>query len=406
MPDRAGLARQHLAKPTSPQPLHFLLLYALASAGGAIAYVPFLTILLPVRIAAMAGSGADVVWLSAIAFCGAIAASLGYIAFGTLSDVTGNRRGWTALGLLLSCGLLLAMQTAATFEGMVALVALWQLALNLMLAPLAAWAADCVPDSQKGVLGGLLAFAPGIGALIGALVTLPGVASPDGRLVLVSLVVAGCVLPVLLLGAPRLHGEPASPAAPASPAPLDRKGAAPRMWIARLLVQIAEAALFSFLLLWFRAIDPAVNEHDTARVFTAVLVISAPLALLIGRAADLQGRPLAPLISCTLIAPVGLIGMALANTLALGIASYAVFGISTSIFLALHSAQTLRTLSDSNRRGRDLGLFNLTNTMPSLVMPWFTLTLVPTFGFSGLFVLFAGLAALAALLLGTLGRES
>jgi MFS family permease len=91
--------------------------------------------------------------------------------------------------------------------------------------------------------------------------------------------------------------------------------------------------------------------------------------------------------------------MALAQSVTAGIASYAVFGFSTSIFLALHSAQTLRTLPDSNRRGRDLGLFNLTNTMPSLVMPWFTLALVPWFGFSGLFLLFAALALLAALLL-------
>lgn len=359
----------------------------------------------------MAGGGADVVWLSAIAFCGAIAASLGHIAFGYLSDVTGNRRGWAGLGLMLSCGLLPAMQTATTFEGMAALVLVWQLMLNLMLAPLAAWAADCVPNSQKGLLGGLLAFAPGIGALIGALVTLPGVASPYGRLVLVALIVAGCVLPVLLLGAshsdaPSPNTAPAPSPGFASTEPLDRNDAAPRMWAARLLVQVAEAALFSFLLLWFRAIDPAIDEHDTARVFTAVLVASAPLALLIGRTADQRARPLAPLIICTLIAPVGLVGMALAQTLPLAIASYGVFGVSTSIFLALHSAQTLRTLPNSLRRGRDLGLFNLTNTMPSLVMPWFALALVPAFGFSGLFVLFAGLAALAALLLSTLGREN
>jgi hypothetical protein len=38
-------------------------------------------------------------------------------------------------------------------------------------------------------------------------------------------------------------------------------------------------------------------------------------------------------------------------------------------------------------------------------MPWFTIALVPYFGFSGLFLLFAGLAMLAALLLATFGRE-
>lgn len=398
--------------------MRFLLLYALAWAGGSIAYIPFLTILLPVRVATMtaagagmrAGVGADVVWLSTIAFCGAIAASLGHIGFGYLSDVTGNRRGWAGLGLLLSCGLLLVVHTATTLPGVVALVVVWQLGLNMMLAPLSAWAADCVPNSQKGLLGGLLAFAPGLGALAGAFVTIPGMASPDDRLVLVALFEAGAVLPVLLLGAPHGTSTAGSPATatqdtPSRDAPLDRKGAARRMWLARLLVQVAEAALFSFLYLWFRSIDPAIGDHLTARIFSVVLVLSAPVALLTGRWGDRRGRPLTPLIVCTLVAPLGLVGMALAKTLPAAVAAYAVFGFSTSIFLALHSAQTLRTLPDPRRRGRDLGLFNLTNTMPSLVMPWFTLALVPYFGFTGLFLLFAVLALLAALLLAAFGRE-
>ncbi|MFK9227165.1 hypothetical protein ACJEJD_24835, partial [Escherichia coli] len=59
----------------------------------------------------------------------------------------------------------------------------------------------------------------------------------------------------------------------------------------------------------------------------------------------------------------------------------------------------LRVLPRSDRRGRDLGLFNLTNTVPSLIMPWLTLALVPHFGFSGLFLFLSGLALLAGMLL-------
>lgn len=398
--------RQAAPSPETREQRRFLLLFALAWAGGSIAYVPFLSILLPVRVSAMAGSGPDVVWLSTIAFFGAIAASVGHIGFGYLSDVTRNRRSWIAAGLVLSCILLLAMRQTTNLPQLVGLVLLWQLGLNMMLAPLSAWAADSVPNSEKGLLGGLLAFAPGLGALTGACVTIQGVASADGRLLLVAITVAVCVLPVLLIGAPGKADAPAGNAEPPDPPQaLDRKGAALRMWLARLLVQVAEAALFSFLYLWFRSIEPAIGDHLTARTFSVVLVLSAPAALLTGQWADRNGRPLAPLIICTLIAPVGLVGMALSQTLTLAIASYAVFGFSTSIFLALHSAQTLRTLPNGNRRGRDLGLFNLTNTMPSLVMPWFALALVPYFGFSGLFLLFAALALLAALVLASLGAS-
>lgn len=91
--------------------------------------------------------------------------------------------------------------------------------------------------------------------------------------------------------------------------------------------------------------------------------------------------------------------MALANELILAILGYIVFGLASSIFLALHSSQTLRVLLNPERRGRDLGIFNLTNTMPSLIMPWLTLALVPLYGFSALFVVLALLAAVAVLLL-------
>ncbi|MBX9884850.1 MAG: hypothetical protein K2X68_07740, partial [Novosphingobium sp.] len=201
MSDRPGASggpalRQPLShEPPGHQPLAFLVLYALAWAGGSIAYVPFLTILLPVRVAALGPGEQAITWLSAIAFCGAISASLGHILFGWLSDVTATRRPWAALGLALSCTLLLAVPAAHSLRDLIALVVLWQLGLNMMLAPLAAWGADCVPDHQKGLLGGLLAFAPGLGAMAGALITIPGLASADGRLVIVALSVAVAVLP-------------------------------------------------------------------------------------------------------------------------------------------------------------------------------------------------------------------
>jgi Na+/melibiose symporter-like transporter len=52
-----------------------------------------------------------------------------------------------------------------------------------------------------------------------------------------------------------------------------------------------------------------------------------------------------------------------------------------------------------------LGIFNLTNTVPSLIMPWLTLALVPTYGFGSLFLLLAVLALIACLLLATMPRQ-
>ena len=152
------------------QPRWFLLLYALASAGGAVAFVPLLTVLLPQRIAELQG-GEDVAVLAQVTFFGAVVASVANIAVGTLSDRSRVRRPWILAGLVLSSGLLIAVGAARSASELVLLVMAWQVGLNLMLSPLMAWAGDCFPDRQKGVLGGALALSPALGALAGSLVT-------------------------------------------------------------------------------------------------------------------------------------------------------------------------------------------------------------------------------------------
>ena len=79
------------------QATRFLLLYALAVAGGSIAYIPFLTILLPVRIEEIAGGDA-VGALAYATFAGAVAASLANIAFGWADTATtlATARRWPA----------------------------------------------------------------------------------------------------------------------------------------------------------------------------------------------------------------------------------------------------------------------------------------------------------------------
>jgi MFS family permease len=390
------------AAPPRRQSVRFLLLYALAAAGGAIAYVPFLTLLLPARMAELAGAD-DVRWLGYLTFFGALAASAGGLLFGWLSDRTHSRRPWVLAGLILTVALLLAVPHAHDVATLLALLLAWQLALNMILGPLSAWAGDAVPDAQKGLLGGLLAFSPALGAWSGALVTLPGLVSMEQRVTAIALLVAAAILPALLFGRPRAFPELMA-VEPRPERPVARP--AVRMWLARLLIQIAEAALFAYLYFWFRSIDPAMGDHEKARIFSLALTIAVPVALLAGRWADRHGRPFVPLAAAAVLTCAGLIGMALAADPASAKAAYLLFGIATTAFLSLHSGQTLRVLPRADRRGRDLGIFNLTNTIPSLIMPWLTISLVPGFGFDALFLLLAALAAAAVLLLATMPRTA
>ena len=161
---------------------------------------------------------------------------------------------------------------------------------------------------------------------------------------------------------------------------------------------------FAFLLFWFIAIDETTTDNDTATIFSLVLGISVPLAMVVGRWSDRSQRPILPLVLGSGVGSLGLLIMAFSDSMAVAVVGYVVFGLSTSIFLALHSSQTLRVLPRPRTRGRDLGLFNLTNTVPSLIMPWLTLALVPVFGFAALFMLLAALCMIACVLLITLPR--
>ena len=392
-------------EPEERQPARFILLYALAVAGGAVSYVPFLSLLLPVRVAAIAG-GETISVLAAIAFFGAIVASLGNIAFGWASDLTGNRVPWIVSGLLLSSSLLLAIPAAETAFDLVVLIAFWQLALNMMLAPLSAWAGDLIPDNQKGLLGGLLAFAPAVGAASGALVTIPGLADASTRFILVALLTIVMVLPVILFGRPKSMPHLTVPSNRTVPnGELSIRNTVSRMWLARLLIQIAEASLFAYLLIWLVSVDDSVTDNDTAKIFTIVLSLAVPTALMVGRWSDRIRRPLLPLTISACTGCFALAIMALADTFNEAVTGYIFFGLSSGVFLALHSAQTLRVLPNPGTRGRDLGFFNLTNTMPSLIMPPLAIALVPLFGFEALFATLAVLAALAAALLGSARKD-
>ena len=148
---------------TRSQSARFLLLYGLAWGGGAVAFVPFLTILLPLRVALLAPKGMEVAWLAYIAFAGAIAASISNIAFGYLSDITQSRRAWIWGGMVLSSGLLLAISTADDLAALVVLVVLWQFALNMMLAPACRMGRGSYSRFTKGLAGRASCFRAGSG---------------------------------------------------------------------------------------------------------------------------------------------------------------------------------------------------------------------------------------------------
>lgn len=381
------------------------MLYALANAGGVAAYLPLLTLLLPTKMAATAGD-TRIEWLAAATLAGAISASLSNIAFGWASDVRGSRRGWVAAGLALTISSYVVIHQAATPVAIVGAVILYQVALNMMLSPLAAWAADTVPDSQKGLLGGLLGAGHPIGALAGVVATLPFLRDPGMQLAMVCAIVAALMLPLLAIARPSVNFIESNATPPLTQRAMRRIDLF-LLWMARLLVQIAGSVLFAFVLYYFQSLPgrPA-SEAEVAWLSGFTLIAAFPLALLLGRASDRVGKRRPFLFAVTLAMSVGLALMGVRPGFATAVAGFALFGCGLAIFLSLHSAYAMQLLPTPHRRGRDLGLFNLTNTLPALLSPLLAVGLAPTYGFDGLMVALALLVALAAALIFAVRGES
>jgi hypothetical protein len=61
--------------------------------------------------------------------------------------------------------------------------------------------------------------------------------------------------------------------------------------------------------------------------------------------------------------------MGLADSWTLAATGFGFYAAGSAVFLALHATFSMQLLPDPRNRGRDLGLLNLTNTLPALLGP-------------------------------------
>lgn len=379
--------------------LRFILLVALANAGGVIGFLPLLTLLLPIKIAEVAGND-RIAMFTATVIAGSIAASASNVLFGWLSDRSvargGGRRKWIVLGLSALAASFAAVAFAATPAQIVIAIILFQTAVNAVLAPMFAVMADEVPDAQKGLSGGLIALGAPLASAVAALIVTMGVTGEPARLGFVFTAVLLCVVPLLVTP---------SRIAPASVAPEE----APLLgrdlavaWTSRLLVQVAGNVLWLYLVYYFASIDPHTPAPKSVgplgQLMTVAYLIPVPVAVLAGRWSDRIGRRKPFLIAFALLATLGLLGLAGARDWNMAAAAFTLYALGSAAFLSLHSGFAMQLLPDPRHRGRDLGLINLTNTLPALVGPLLTWALATPHDFRTVMLVLAGLTLLGGLL--------
>lgn len=388
------------------RPRVWLVCFALAWGGGVVAYTPLLTLLLPLRIAAL-GIEDKVGVLSLAAVVGALTASVANIAAGALSDRysggSTGRRPWIVAGFAATVAAYGLVAVVDSVTGILIAVAVFQAGVNLMLAPLSALAAEEVPDAQKGLLGGLMGAAYPLGALSGVIVM--AASSPTARLAVTALIVAALLAPFLVLF--RTRTLAISSAVPTTAVRAGRARDLAAVWCARLLVQIAGAILFAYLLYYFEGVEikGALIKGERMAMRVAwlsgvVAVVTAPLSILLGRWSDVVRARKPFLQTAAVAAAAGLLLMALFPNWSMAAWGYGLFATSSAVFLALQSTYAMQLLPSPEHRGRDLGVLNLTNTLPSIMGPGLAYATLAAGGFRPLMLILAGLTVLAAVLIG------
>lgn len=127
--------------------------------------------------------------------------------------------------------------------------------------------------------------------------------------------------------------------------------------------------------------------------------VPLPVVALAGRFADRSGRTKPFLFAAAIVAAAGLVGMAIAHDFTSGAVAFCIYTAGVSIFLALHASFARQLLPDPRHRGRDMGVLNLTNTLPRLLGPALIWTLATPRDFHVVMLVLAALTLCGGLII-------
>jgi MFS family permease len=381
----------------------FLWLYPIAVAGAFVAFLPLLSVALPLRAEAIAGTG-KILLLSQALIVGVSVATVANIAAGVASDWTrarfGTRIPWMWLGLALTWIGYAAIAAATTGAGLIIAVSLFQLGFNLLFAPLGAMLPDSVPDRLKGRVAAMANLALPAGSLASALIGFPLFATDTARIVVPGCIATLLILPVLLSRA-RHAAEPAQADDAARGEARLRWSAFCTLWGAKFLVQLSGSVMTGYFLFYLK--DGLDYEHrypgGSAQSGLASIIIVATLATALasigaGRWSDRIARRKPFLVGGIVSMAIGLVLLATQAGWASVVIGYTAFASGLGAFLTIDAALVAQILPSPRHRGRDLGLMNAANTVPAILGP-----LAALFALDGLD---SDYRALFALLLGAL----
>jgi len=408
----APLVVEALQTPTVQMSAGLQVLFFLANVAIWFAKFPFQQIVLPLQILAFDASHKT----TDLALIAAIGSTFGLLAnpiAGALSDRTtgrwGRRRPWLISGVILSAMMLALLAYAPNLWTLVLEWTLYQIVVNAVLAALLAIIPDQVPLRQRGFVSSFAGLSIPLGLVLGSVLVTRVLGSrvlpayyTIGAIFLVIILLLALVLPDKPLGKNVLPGfNPGSFLASfwISPAKYPDFAWA---WITRFLALMASSAVTFYLLYYFQ---DAIHYTSKAAVqgvanfnyiYVAVLLVASIGG---GFLSDKIRRRKVFVLFGGIVIALSMLMLAFVQTRTGTTIAAVLFGLGFGVYLAVDIALITQVLPSASDRGKDLGIFNIANTLPQVLVP--IVAALTINAFHNYTVLFA-IVAVAALLSGLL----
>lgn len=312
--------------------------------------------------------------LAIIMIVGAVAPILIQPTVGVISDYTttrwGRRKPYIVIGSLFDVVFLAGIALSNEFVALVGFYFLLQVSSNFAQGPFQGYVPDLVPAKQVGTASGLMGLMLTMGTILGVgIATLGGMTDniPLAIMALGVVEVATMVILVLTVdegpgGRPRTRSWLAIAG---SAWGRDILGQRDVLWL--LLVRLLFLGAYNATLIavgYFRRSHGMSGDDADATVLAATAIVGVSTLVAVipgGRLSDRFGRR--PIIwTAALIAGIGLLGVALAPSPAIAIASWVPFGIGMGIFLSADWA-LMADVIPKETAGRYMGILNAGTAM-------------------------------------------
>lgn len=362
----------------------FLSAYVLLVVCAFTALTPVLQIIVPLH-AGLIDPSAKTQVLSQAVFWGAATAAVSNIVIGALSDRTrtrfGKRSPWIASGGLVIALSYLGIARAETSLQLTLAVVGFQIAFNMLMAPLLALFAERVSLERRTTMSAILGVCYPLAVALGSSLMALGPQDEAGRLsVLAGLIIVVCLSFTAVSAEPSNRGEPLAP----RPA---RQGGRPELlglfgpfasrdftlvWSGRLLLSTGYALIGAYLLYFigeaFSSNGRTVEiSHSvlTGVSLAGVFTLAAVVAFIGPR---LRSRKPVAIAGAVLLCLSALVAV-LAQEWGVLVAAFVGYGLGQGAYGSVEIGLMADVLPSDQDRGKDMGLINLTVALPQAIAP-------------------------------------